>query len=178
MADKHCAFKVSRHLRERKIRLDDDLTPQQMQQRRGLSSDFLCLKVRGYMYKPFFRGATLKHRDGAAVKTCTRGAANKVVATAAAQARAFPMAAARGQATPPRRNAVAVDWCFSRPGLLFCLSPLPWVLLGRTSCFLAPMMGSLLMRRPQFSPVHQIRLQLAVCAYCDLFDSLCVILVM
>ena len=65
VADKHCAFKGSRHLREKKIRLDDNLTPQQMQQRRGLSSDFLCLKVRGY--KPFFRGATLKYRDGAAV---------------------------------------------------------------------------------------------------------------
>ena len=105
VADKH--FKGSQHLRGKKIRLDDDLTPQQMQQRREWSSDFLCLKARGY--KPFFRGATLKYRDGAAVKTCTKGEANKVVATAAAQAQAFPMAAARGQATPPRRNAVAID---------------------------------------------------------------------
>ncbi|DBA85832.1 TPA: hypothetical protein ACH3X1_005381 [Trebouxia sp. C0004] len=62
MSAKHRAFKASSRLRASRIRLDEDLTTQQMQQRKGLSSDFLGLKVRGF--KPFFRGTTLKYRDG------------------------------------------------------------------------------------------------------------------
>ena len=52
-----------------------------MQQRKGLSTDFQCLKARGY--KPFFRGATLKYRDGPLIRKCARGEANKVVEAAA-----------------------------------------------------------------------------------------------
>jgi len=62
---KYRAFKASSrlraNLRANRIRLDEDLTAQQMQQRKGLSSDFLGLKIRGF--KPFFRGTTLKYRD-------------------------------------------------------------------------------------------------------------------
>jgi len=65
VSDKHRAFKASNRLRANCIRLDEDLTTQQMQQRKGLSSDFLGLKIRGF--KPFFRGTTLKYRDGASV---------------------------------------------------------------------------------------------------------------
>lgn len=42
---KHRAFQASKRLRAACIRLDDDLSQQQMQQRKGLSSDFLCLKI-------------------------------------------------------------------------------------------------------------------------------------
>ena len=54
VAAKHTAFQASSRLRAARIRLDEDLTPQQMQQRRGLSAGFQCLKARGY--KPFFGG--------------------------------------------------------------------------------------------------------------------------
>ena len=74
------AFKASSRLRASHIRLDEDLTPQQMQQRKGLSSDFLGLKVRGF--KPFFRGTTLKYRDGGVVPQCAKGGANKIRAPA------------------------------------------------------------------------------------------------
>jgi len=73
---KHKAFQASRRLRAARIRLDDDLSQQQMQQRRGLSSDFLCLKTRGF--KPFFRGTTLKYRDGLVLRSCAKGEANKI----------------------------------------------------------------------------------------------------
>ncbi|DBA98167.1 TPA: hypothetical protein ACH3X1_014786 [Trebouxia sp. C0004] len=73
---KHRAFKASSRLRASRIRLDEDLTTQQMQQRKGLSSDFLGLKVRGF--KPFFRGTTLKYRDGGVVRQCAKGGANKI----------------------------------------------------------------------------------------------------
>ncbi len=73
---KHRAFKASSRLRASHIRLDEDLTPQQMHQRKGLSSDFLGLKVRGF--KPFFRGTTLKYRDGGVVRQCAKGGANKI----------------------------------------------------------------------------------------------------
>ena len=54
VAAEHTAFQSSSRLRGMKIRLDEDLTPQQMKQRRDLSPDFQLLKARGY--KPFFRG--------------------------------------------------------------------------------------------------------------------------
>ncbi|DBA96468.1 TPA: hypothetical protein ACH3X1_015356 [Trebouxia sp. C0004] len=57
VAAKHTAFRASKRLRDLKIRLDKDLTPQQMKTRRGLYTDFQCLKAR--VYKPFFRGPTL-----------------------------------------------------------------------------------------------------------------------
>ena len=56
---KHTAFQASSRLRAARIRLDEDLSPQQMQQHKGLSTDF---QARGY--KPFFRGPTLKHTCG------------------------------------------------------------------------------------------------------------------
>ncbi len=73
---KHRAFKASSRLRANRIRLDEDLTTQQMQQRKGLSSDFLGLKIRGF--RPFFRGTTLKYRDGGVVRQCAKGGANKI----------------------------------------------------------------------------------------------------
>ena len=95
VAAKHTAFQASSRLRASRIRLDEDLTPQQLKQRRGLSTDFQCLKARGY--KPFFRGPTLKYRDGALIRKCARGEANKVVAVAAQ--------AARAAAPPPARHS-------------------------------------------------------------------------
>ncbi|DBA80864.1 TPA: hypothetical protein ACH3X1_008073 [Trebouxia sp. C0004] len=92
VAAKHIAFQASKRLRGLKIRLDEDLTPQQMKTRRGLSADFQGLKSRGY--KPFFRGVTL-------IRKCARGEANKVV-TAAAQA-------ARATAPPPPRQQQAQE---------------------------------------------------------------------
>ena len=77
---KHRAFKASSRLRASRIRLDEDLTPQQMQQRKGLSTDFLGLKIRGF--KPFFRGTTLKYRDGGVVRQCAKGGTNKIRAPA------------------------------------------------------------------------------------------------
>ncbi|DBA78016.1 TPA: hypothetical protein ACH3X1_009108 [Trebouxia sp. C0004] len=57
-----------------------------MKTRRGLSTDFRCLKSHGY--KPFFRGVTLRYRDGALIRKFARSEANKVVAAAAQAARA------------------------------------------------------------------------------------------
>ena len=105
VAAKHTAFQASSRLRASKIRLDEDLTPQQLKQRRGLSTDFQCLKARGY--KPFFRGPTLKYRDGALIRKCARGEANKVVAAAAQAARAAAPQPARH--SRPLRNSVAID---------------------------------------------------------------------
>ena len=108
VAAKHTAFQSSSRLRGMKIRLDEDLTPQQMKQRRGLSPDFQLLKARGY--KPFFRGPTLKYRDGALIRKCARGEANKVVAAAVQAARAAVPTPPRHQQTQgPRRVAVAMD---------------------------------------------------------------------
>ena len=78
---KHTAFQASSRLRAAGMRLDEDLTPQQMSQCKGLSTDFQCLKARGY--KPFFRGATLKYRDGPVIRKCARGEGNQAVAAAA-----------------------------------------------------------------------------------------------
>ena len=55
VAAKHIAFQASSWFRADCIRPDEDLTPLQMQQRKGLSADFQCLKARGY--KPFFKGS-------------------------------------------------------------------------------------------------------------------------
>ena len=50
---KQTAFQASSRLRAARALLDEDLIPQQMQQRKGLSTDFQGLEARGY--KPFFR---------------------------------------------------------------------------------------------------------------------------
>ena len=97
------AFQTSSRLRADCIRLDEDLTPQQTQQRRGLSADFQCLKARGY--KPFFRGATLKYQDGPVIRKCARGEANKPLAAAAQAAwAAAPPAVRRPH---PQRTSLA-----------------------------------------------------------------------
>ena len=101
---KHTAFQASSRLRAARTHLDEDLTPQQMQRKR-LSTDFLCLKARGY--KPFFRGATLKYRHGPVVRKCARGEANKVVAAAAQAAWAAAPSPARQQR--PHRTSVAIN---------------------------------------------------------------------
>ena len=105
VAAKHTAFQASSRLRATKIRLAEDLTPQQLKQRKGLSTDFQCLKARGY--KPFFRGPTLKYRDGALIRKRARGEANKFVAAAAQAARAAAPPPTR-QSRPPR-NSVAIN---------------------------------------------------------------------
>ena len=102
---KHTAFQASRRLRAVRIRLDEDLSLQQMQQRKGLSTDFQCLKARGY--KPFFRGANLKYRDGPVIRKCARREANTVVAAAAQAARAAAPALARQPR--PQRTSVAIN---------------------------------------------------------------------
>ena len=71
----------------------------------ALSTDFQCLKARGY--KPFFRGATLKYRDGPVICNCARGEANKVVAAAAQAARAAAPPPAKQPR--PQRTSVAID---------------------------------------------------------------------
>ena len=61
---------------QRSLSHDEDLTTQQMQQRKGLSSDLLGLKVGGF--KPFFRGTTLNYRDAGVVRPCAKGGAHKI----------------------------------------------------------------------------------------------------
>ncbi len=107
VAAKHTAFQASKRLRAMKVRLDEDLTPQQMKTRRGLSTDFQCLKARGY--KPFFRGITLRYRDGPLIRKCARGEANKVMAAAAQAARATAPPPPRQQQAQEPRVPVAMD---------------------------------------------------------------------
>ncbi len=129
---KHRAFKASSRLRASRIRLsDEDLTPQQMQQRKGLSTDFLGVKIRGF--KPLFRGTTLKYRDGGVVRQCAKGGANKIRA---------PTPTVPGP-RPARRPNVAMDPAevlrqagVSARSLILgqpCL--LPWGLRGLTANF-------------------------------------------
>ena len=68
--------------------------------RKGLSSDFLGLKVRGF--KPFFRGTTLKYRDGGVVRQCAKGGANKIRAPA-------PTVPGPRPARRPEHTNVAMD---------------------------------------------------------------------
>ncbi len=107
VAAKHTAFQASKRLRAMKVRLDEDLTPQQMKTRRGLSTDFQWLKARGY--KPFFRGITLRYKDGALIRKCARGGANKVMAAAAQAARATAPPPPRQQQAQEPRVPVAMD---------------------------------------------------------------------
>jgi len=107
VAAKHTAFQASKRLRAMKVRLDEDLTPQQMKTRRGLSTDFQWLKARAY--KPFFRGITLRYKDGALIRKCARGEANKVMAAAAQAARATAPPPPRQQQAQEPRVPVAMD---------------------------------------------------------------------
>ncbi len=90
-----------------KVRLDEDLTPQQMKTPRGLSTDFQWLKACGY--KPFFRGITLRCKDGALIRKCAQGKANKVMAAAAQAARATTPPPPRQQQAQEPRVPVAMD---------------------------------------------------------------------
>ncbi|DBA89192.1 TPA: hypothetical protein ACH3X1_016342 [Trebouxia sp. C0004] len=90
VAAKHIAFQASNRLRDLKIRLDEDLTPQQMKTRRGLSTDFQCLKSRGY-------------------KLSSEGEANKVVAAAAQAARATTPPPPRQQQAQEPHATMAMD---------------------------------------------------------------------
>ncbi|DBB01797.1 TPA: hypothetical protein ACH3X1_000412 [Trebouxia sp. C0004] len=107
VAAKHTAFQASKRLRDLRIRLDEDLTPEQMKTGRGLSTDFQCRKSRGY--KPFFRGVTLRYRDGALIRKCARGEANKVVAAAAQAARTTAPPPPRQQQAQEPHATVAMD---------------------------------------------------------------------
>ena len=60
-------------------------------------------------YKPFFRGATLKYRDGPLIRKCARGEANKVVASAAQAARATAPPPARQPRPHDQRTSVAIN---------------------------------------------------------------------
>jgi hypothetical protein len=68
---KHSFLKHSRHLREKKIFLDDDLTPFQQRTRLGLREAYHDLKTQGK--KPFWRGDKLLFRAGEGVQEYTRG---------------------------------------------------------------------------------------------------------
>ncbi len=96
----HRAFKASSRLRASRIRLDEDLTLQQMQQRKGLSSEFLGLKARGF--KPLFKGTNLKYRDGGVVRKRAKGGANKIRAPA-------PTVPGPRPAHRPEHSNVAMD---------------------------------------------------------------------
>ncbi|DBA91558.1 TPA: hypothetical protein ACH3X1_003178 [Trebouxia sp. C0004] len=76
VAAKHTAFHASKRLRAVK-----------------------WLKARGY--EPFFRGITLRYRDGPLIRKCARGGANKVMAAVAP--------AARATAPPPPRQQQAQE---------------------------------------------------------------------
>ena len=56
------------------IRVDDDLTRLQQQERQSLSDDFSSLKNKGH--KPFFRGSELKYYFANKMHTCQKGKAN------------------------------------------------------------------------------------------------------
>ncbi len=106
-----------------------------MQQRKGLSSDFLGLKVRGF--KPFFRGTTLKYRDAGVVRQCAKGGANKIRAPA-------PTVPGPRPALRPEHTNVAMDpaevlrqagVAVSREVNLGQPCLLPWGLWGLTASF-------------------------------------------
>ena len=70
----------TKELRQTGIRVDDDITRLQQQQRQELDDDFKILKAKGY--KPFFRGSQLKCRVNNKLRLCSKGQAGKfLVAT-------------------------------------------------------------------------------------------------
>ena len=72
---KHEFLKIAKDLRPGGIRLDDDLTRLQQQEREQLSADFNSLKSKGH--KPFFRGSSLKFRHADKMHTCKRNGARR-----------------------------------------------------------------------------------------------------
>jgi len=103
---KHIAFKASKRLRASHIRLDEYLTPQQLKERSALGPDFLNLKVGNYT--PFFRGTTLKYRDGPVVRKCAKGESIKLLETRAARPSASPVPR-RSQPARRTHTSVAMD---------------------------------------------------------------------
>ena len=78
MWQKHTFLAYSKDLRQAGIRVDDDLTRLQQQQRQDLDGDFKILKAKGC--KPFFRGSQLKYHVNNELCLCSKGQASKVVA--------------------------------------------------------------------------------------------------
>jgi len=72
---KHEFLKTAKDLRAKGIRVDDDLTRAQQQERESLSDDFSGLKRKGH--KPFFRGSELKYYFADKMHTCEKGKANR-----------------------------------------------------------------------------------------------------
>ncbi len=75
LSEKHEFLQIAKELRAKGIRVDDDLTRAQQQQRENLSDDFSALKRKGH--KPFFRGSELKYYFADKMHTCEKGRANR-----------------------------------------------------------------------------------------------------
>ena len=73
---KHMFLAHAQELRQAGIRVDDDLTRHQQQERRSLDSDFKALKAKGY--QPFWRGSQLKYHSSMGLCSCSKDQANKV----------------------------------------------------------------------------------------------------
>ena len=68
---KHQLLSHAKDLREAGIRIDDDLTRKQQDERQTFDSDFKQLKVKGY--KPFFRGSQLRYQCNGQLFSCNKG---------------------------------------------------------------------------------------------------------
>ncbi len=75
LCEKHEFLQIAKELRAKGIRVDDDLTRAQQQQRENLSDDFSALKRKGH--KPFFRGSEMKYYVADKMHTCEKGRANR-----------------------------------------------------------------------------------------------------
>ena len=78
MFHKHAFLAYAKDLRQAGIRVDDDLTRLQQQQRQDLDCDFKILKAKGC--KPFFRGSQLKCHVNNELRSCSKGQASKLFA--------------------------------------------------------------------------------------------------
>jgi len=74
--EKHKLLKMSKHLRQNGLRLDDWLTESQQKERGTLNADFQTLKGKGY--KPFFRGSVLMYRRNDKACVCQKDKADTV----------------------------------------------------------------------------------------------------
>ena len=78
MYQKHAFLAYTKDLRQAGIRVDDDLTRLQQQQRQDLDGDFKILKAKGC--KPFFRGSQLKCHVNNKLRFCSKGQATESLA--------------------------------------------------------------------------------------------------
>ena len=78
LSDRHDFLKYASQFRPVGIRLDDDLTRLQQQQRQAWNDDFQLLKAKGC--KPLCRGAWLRCRVGDKSVTCNKGQAANISA--------------------------------------------------------------------------------------------------